>query len=333
LNNKYFGILFSIKDDKKDMVINNLEKININNSGQWLLVRGKSIDVPLIIHVQAGPGLPGIPEANAIEKILHLEDNYLVTYWDQRGCGKSFNKTIDPKTINLSQLTDDIISCTKYLSKKYKKNKAILIGYSIGATTSLMAAAKDDSIFNQIFLVGIDIDIPTANKYALEFAMNKANERNNKKFIKEVIELEKTPIVDTKKFQQRAKLLTDLGGIKTGSSYNQLLMSTIKNMFFSKSYSLKDILRTTKGMEFCQNALLPELDTLNLFHKITSVHVPVHFIQGKQDGVTPYQTAIKFYEYLQADKKTFTTFENSAHMPQYEESEKFAKLLKEKIVG
>src|ERR1700683_1672808 len=133
------------------MNIHNLEKISVNNSTQWILVRGKA-DTPLILHVQAGPGLPMIPEAGKMEKLLHLENNYLVAYWHQRGCGKSFNKNIDPKTINFSQLTDDIIECTKYLLKKYNRENLILIGYSIGATISLLAAAKDNSIFSQLFL-------------------------------------------------------------------------------------------------------------------------------------------------------------------------------------
>jgi pimeloyl-ACP methyl ester carboxylesterase len=313
------------------MNINSLEKINVNNSEQWLLVRGKA-DAPLILHVQAGPGLPMIAEADSLEKLLHLENNFLVAYWDQRGCGKSFNKDIDPKTINFSQLADDIIECTKCLLNKYNKGKAIIIGYSIGATMSLMAATRDSHIFSQLFLAGIDIDIPTANKYALEFAMSKARERNNANLIKQIIALGKKPILESKRFQERAKVLTNLGGIKIGSSYNQLLLSTIRNMLFSKSYRLKDILKTIKGMEFCQNALLPELDIFNLFDKIEVVQVPVHFIQGKLDGVAPYQLGVKFYEYLQADTKTFSVFENSAHMPQYDESEKFAKLLYETIV-
>ena len=262
---------------------------------------------------------------------MHLEDDFLVAYWDQRACGKSFNKNIDPKTINLSQLTDDVISCTKYLLKEYKKDKAIIVGYSIGASISLMAASKDRSLFDCLFLVGIDIDIPTANKYALGFAMAKAKEKNNNKRLKQAVDLSKVSITNTKLFQKRAKLLTDLGGIKTGSSYNQLLIATVSNMLFSKAYRLSDISRTIKGMEFCQNALLPELDTLNLFDRIRNVNVPVHFIQGKQDGVAPYQTAFKYYEYIQAGKKTFISFENSTHMPQYDEPEKFANLLKEII--
>src|ERR1035437_27553 len=167
---------------------------------------------------------------------MHLEDDFLVAYWDQRACGKSFNKNIDPKTINLSQLTDDVISCTKYLLKEYKKDKAIIVGYSIGASISLMAASKDRSLFDCLFLVGIDIDIPTANKYALGFAMAKAKEKNNNKLLKQAVDFSKVSTTNTKLFQKRAKLLTDLGGIKTGSSYNQLLIATVSNMLFSKAY-------------------------------------------------------------------------------------------------
>jgi pimeloyl-ACP methyl ester carboxylesterase len=313
------------------MNINSLEKINVNDSEQWLLVRGNA-DAPLILHVQAGPGLPMIPEADQMEKLLHLENNYLVAYWDQRGCGKSFNKNINPKTINFTQLADDIIGCTKYLLKKYNKDKAIVIGYSIGATASLMAAKKDGSIFSKLFLAGIDINIPVANKYALEFAMTKAHEKNNNKLLKQAIKLNGKKFTDAKTFQERAKVLSDLGGIKTGSSYNQLVITTIKNMLCSKAYNLGDISKTIKGMEFCQNALLPEMDALNLFDKINAIEVPVHFIQGKLDGIAPYQTAVKFYEYLRADTKSFAAFEHSAHMPHYEEPEKFAQLLREKLI-
>jgi len=313
------------------MKINKLEKVKINNSWQWVIVRGKNIDAPLLLHVQMGPGLPIIPEADTIEKLLHLEDHFLVVYWDQRGCGKSYDKNTNPKTINITQLTDDVVECTRYLLKKYNKDKAILSGYSLGASLSLMAAKKEGSIFSHLFLTGIDIDIPAANKYAVEFSIAKAKENNNTKLIKQAIKFDKQPITDAKIFQERAKLLTNLGGVNTGTSYNRLLMATIKNMLFSKEYSFMDILKTNNGMKFCQNALLPEFDIFNLFDKINDVQVPVHFIQGKLDGVAPYQTAVKFYERLQADIKTFTVFENSAHMPHYEEPQKFAKLLKDTL--
>src|ERR1035437_1165094 len=105
------------------MAINQLEKIIVNESEQWIHVRGKNINAPLIIHVQAGPGLPIIAEANEMQKLLNLEENFLVVYWDQRGAGKSFQKNADTTKINLKQMTDDLLVCTNYVLQKYKKDK------------------------------------------------------------------------------------------------------------------------------------------------------------------------------------------------------------------
>jgi proline iminopeptidase len=305
---------------KHERSFSHLGQININDSRQWVLVRGKNIEAPLLIHVQAGPGLPMIPEADQLEKKLHLENNFLVAYWDQRGTGKSFAKS----TITLSQMAEDILSCTRHLLKKYNKDKAILVGYSIGATLSLMAAAKDPGIFRALFLAGTDVDIPYANKYMLDFAMDNAVAANNKKLTQKIDRLIGQPIIEAKLFRRRAMILTDLGGIRVGHSYNSLLLGTVKNILFSKFYGIGGLIKTIKGMEFCQNSLLQELDSLDLFSKVTNVQVPVHFLQGKLDAVAPLSRGREYYDQLQAVEKTFTVFELSAHMPHYEESEKFS---------
>jgi pimeloyl-ACP methyl ester carboxylesterase len=318
-------ILKKIMKHKKSF--SRLEKININDSTQWVLVRGKNIEAPLLIHVQAGPGLPMISEANEMERKLHLENNFLVAYWDQRGCGKSFSKDISPESITLEQMADDINACTKYLLEKYNKDAAILIGYSIGATATLMAAAKNSSLFRIIFAVGTDVDIPYANQYALNFAMDKAVAKNDKKLIKRIEELKSEPIVESKKFQQRAEILTNLGGIKTGSSYNKLVVNTVKNILLSRFYGIVGLIKTLNGMEFCQNALIPELNSLNLFQKVERVSVPVHFFQGSLDVIAPMEKGKAYFEQVQAVSKSFTLFEKSAHAPHYEEPEKFSNMV------
>lgn len=313
---------------KHKKMFTRLEEVNINQSIQWVLVQGKNTDAPLLIHVQQGPGLPMISEAHEMEKKLHFEDHFLVAYWDQRGCGKSFSKNIHPESITLAQMADDIITCTKYLLKKYNKNKAIIAGYSIGATIALMAAAKDSSLFSALFLTGTDTDIPFANQYVLDFAMEKAIARNDEKLIQKINQLKVQPIVEAKRFQQRAEILTNLGGIKSGSNFKRLLLSSVKNILFSKYYGIGGLLKSLKGMAFCQNALIPELNSFNLFQMVTKIEVPVHFIQGQLDAIAPPVKGREYYEFLQAGKKTFTLFEKSAHTPQYEEPEKFSNLVK-----
>ena len=307
--------------------VSHFEKITINQSTQWVLVKGQNIDAPLLIHVQAGPGLPLISEADKMEKLLQLEKNFLVAYWDQRGCGLSFDKKILPETINFDQMADDIIACTKYLINKYHKSKAVVVGYSIGATTSLMAAAKDSSVFSAIFAVGTDTDIPYANKYALDFAMNKALAGKNKKLQQRISELQSRPIVETERFQLRAEILTNLGGIQTGITYNKLILGSVKNILFSSHYGLRGLIKTVRGMAFCQNALLPDYNNFNLFQKVSRVEIPVHFIQGNLDAVAPPDKGKEYYEQLEAFQKSFTLFEKSAHMPHYEEPEKLSSLI------
>lgn len=308
-------------------MVNHLEKLSIKGSEQWVLVRGYSQNTPLLIHAQAGPGLPIIPEARVLGRMLKLEQHFLVAYWDQRGCGKSYSKKTDPETISLEQLSEDLIALTKQLLSKYQKGKAVVVGYSVGATLGLIAATKAPEIFDRLFLAGMDIDISTANRYAFEFVKSKAKQLNKNKLYKEAVVLSKTPVTNAQSFQKRARLLTDLGGIRRNTSYNKLLVSSILNMISCKEYSLSDIPKTIKGMEFCQNALLEEMDTLNLFEKVEGVGIPVCFIQGTFDGIAPYQTAQKYFEFLDAKEKTFIEFDSSAHMPHYDEPEKFTRII------
>jgi pimeloyl-ACP methyl ester carboxylesterase len=190
-----------------------------------------------------------------------------------------------------------------------------------------MAAAKEPGIFNAIVAVGTDVDIPHANQFALDFAMEKAVAKNDKQLIRKINELKESPIVESKRFQKRAEILVNLGGIRTGISFNKMAIGSAKNMLFSKYYSVGGLIKGIKGISFCQDALIPEMNSFSLFQKVTALSVPVHFFQGSLDVVTPPLRGQQYFEQLEAANKTFTLFEKSAHMPQYEEPEKFSSLI------
>jgi pimeloyl-ACP methyl ester carboxylesterase len=314
------------------MFINNLEKVSINHSDQWLLVRGNST-APLILQVQAGPGLQMISEANTFGKLFHLEDDFLVAYWDQRCCGKSFNKNESPVNMNFNQLATDIISTVEYLRKKYQKEKVNLIGYSLGGTLSLFAAQKAPALFDHIFVVGPDIDVPTANAFMIQFLWDEAKKRKKGKWLKQISTLKEVEINNAKLFQKRAKLLSNVGRIISGKSYNEILLSTVKNMVFTKEYKWTDIIKAIKGMDFCLDALMTEFNKVNLFEKIDTIQSSVHFMQGMKDVIAPHEITLCYFEHLKCASKSFTEFKYSAHMPHLEEPDKFASVVRAKIAS
>jgi len=81
-------------------------------------------------------------------------------------------------------------------------------------------------------------------------------------------------------------------------------------------------------MHFVQDHLLPDLAHLDLFEMLPRLDVPVFLLQGRHDYVAPSSIAEQFYQWLQAPKgKQLIWFEESAHMPQYEEPGKFREIL------
>jgi len=43
--------------------------------------------LPPLLIAQHGPGVPVLHEVAKFQRRLHLERDYLVAYWEQRGCG------------------------------------------------------------------------------------------------------------------------------------------------------------------------------------------------------------------------------------------------------
>lgn len=82
------------------MEIDRREAVQLGASTQWIRIRAVNTRNPLLLLVQMGPGLPMLNEARTFERMLSLEDNFTVVYWDQRGCGRSLRSA--PATGDLS---------------------------------------------------------------------------------------------------------------------------------------------------------------------------------------------------------------------------------------
>lgn len=101
--------------------IASLEKINLGNAEQWILIRGIDRTNPIILFLHGGPGssLMGLYKKYTAE----LEKHFVVVLWDQRGAGKSFAANKPNTDMNINQFVLDACELTEKLRRRFDQKK------------------------------------------------------------------------------------------------------------------------------------------------------------------------------------------------------------------
>ncbi|WNS78753.1 alpha/beta hydrolase [Domibacillus sp. DTU_2020_1001157_1_SI_ALB_TIR_016] len=296
--------------------ISTLEQVELNGNSNEIMIRGKNKDNPVILFVHGGPGTSEIPYADKYQDVL--ESKFTVVNYDQRASGKSYHFFDDYSNLSPDLLVEDLLAVTDYVTKRLGKEKVILIGHSYGTYIGMQAANKAPEKYEAYVGIGQMSNIKESEidnlNYTIEQAKNAGN-RDDVIYLQGLTENIKngemfTPRNYVIKYGGATRLIDNPDGDNIG-------------MLLSSEYNLLDIIRYNCGLTFSQNTLLKDLTENPLPTIVTKLELPVYFIMGKYDYMTSSSAAIKYFDMIEADKKEFISFEESAHYPQFEEEEKF----------
>jgi pimeloyl-ACP methyl ester carboxylesterase len=309
-----------------EMMIDRLEAVQLGDSKQWIRTRGEDAANPVLLLVQQGPGLPMINEVRRFDRLLGLEKDFTVVYWDQRGCGRSLRGHTVGAQIDLDLMVGDAVSLLQLLRDRFGKTPYVA-GFSLGATTSAFAAARRPDLVATLVAVGTDIDGVAAGSGAYDFALSVARQRTNRRAIRQLEAIGPPPHLDAKRFGIRVRWASNFGGVTRNESYGDVVRGLLSSLLRSSDYSVADVVRTVRSITATQAALLPELATLDLARSLPRLEVPIVIVQGRFDQVAPGAAAERYADVLEAPSKQLIWFERSAHTPHLEESEKFREVL------
>jgi pimeloyl-ACP methyl ester carboxylesterase len=90
---------------------------------------------------------------------------------------------------------------------------------------------------------------------------------------------------------------------------------------------LADVIRFFKGAKLSIGLIWNELMNVNFPRDVPALSVPVIFFVGRYDYTTPFELVAAYFESLVAPWKKLVWFENSAHMANLEEPDKFQREL------
>lgn len=328
----------AIVDDTGNVIENSVAEIaypEINGIEQFVLLRGKNIDNPVLLMLHGGPGSP---QAHMNLKYnSELEDHFVVVQWDQRGAGASYSEEIPENTMTIEQFIEDTYAVTQYLKQRFNKEKIFILGHSWGSYLGMRTIHKYPDEYIAYIGIGQVSDQRKSEDLSYEFVLNMAKQTNNTEAI-EQLELIGAPKNGAYENPQQAMMIqrqwvTEFGGAAVGKTNKDLIDFFVMPLIKFEEYKIKHKMNYFKGIVFTQTAMWDQMFNNQLVDKVTQVEVPVYVFQGKHDYQTLHSLAKIYIDSLKAPYKEFITFENSAHMlPYNNERERFINTVVNKVM-
>jgi pimeloyl-ACP methyl ester carboxylesterase len=290
--------------------------LNINGSRQSIRLCAARPGLPPLLVVQGGPALPLLHEVAKFQRLLNLEDDFLVGYWEQRGCGNA--SAGDAQRVSLAQQVEDLRTVLRWLHGETHQ-RALILGISIGGTVTLQAVEHEPDLVRAVIAVSPDAQTSASDAAAHAFLQEQALHADGGRVGQRVRALAPPPYMDPAPFQQRARLLSDLGAIEHGKTFTALLREFLIALI--RTYGVVGGVRALRNMTIIQRKLLPEIASLDLFARPPRVTVPVHYVFGEQDVLTPPSVVKELPAAIAAPATTVLRLPNAGHMVHFDRPE------------
>lgn len=303
------------------------ERIAFNGNEYFIRIRSANEKNPVVLFLHGGCGSPD--RAHIIKYQSPLADKFTLVAWDQRGAGYAFNKKQSKEIILTKKLyIEDAHNVVMYLKERFNQERIIVVGHSFGSVLGVWLSALYPQDIKAYVGVGQSIDYNMNEEMSYAWTLKEAKRINDKKAIKILQEIGYPENGKYKNNQRQCilkqrSILHKLGGANYAnrkSYWQELLFNELP--ILAKEYSFNGLVKYIKGLSYCGNSPLAN-ENPEFFNTIKKLEVPVYLLLGHHDYNCPFELAEKWLENLDAPYKKLIWFENSAHSPQWEESEKW----------
>lgn len=303
------------------------EYVSVNGIDHFLLHYPKASDALVLLYLHGGPG--------SVESLFAYELNrawgnmFTHVHWDQRGAGKTLcrnKKNGLPETVD--QMLSDLHGIIGHLQRKYQIDKVVILGHSWGSILgSLYAQRHPENVLSYIG-VGQVVSMMENERTAYQELLEMAKKAGNRKHIQALEKMGGYPPGDP---EMLLKLLPQMRKIQAaydnGPVSGSSLGDMIKTIRRSPSFQWADLVSFMQVMKV-NHPLHLKMITFDLAASLPVYKVPVHYILGEMDTITPTSLGKAYYDTISAPCKTITVIPEAGHNPMHERPDEFAAALR-----
>ena len=297
-----------------------LEKVVLNGVPQWILMRGKNADKPILLFLHGGPGFSNMPFVKLFQT-PELEENFIVVQWDQRGAGKSYSEKLTEQDMRVEMFVEDVRDLTHHLCARFGQKKIFMLGHSWGSALGFMTIAKYPELYHAYVAAGEAVDWNKRQARSFAWTFEQAQQDKNQKALDDLQAVVPFDPTNVEHISVKNKVLETYGGeYHQAASYQKY----VDYMGQGPEYTAADFQRFEQGARWSDQTTEIEVarSGYSLFRDLPEVQIPVYFFAGRYDYQTPSSLAEDYYKMLKAPDKGFVWFEESAHYTYFMEPDK-----------
>jgi pimeloyl-ACP methyl ester carboxylesterase len=298
-----------------------LEKVTLSGSKQWITIRGKNKNNPVLLFLAGGPG--GSQLAATRIQLKELEEHFVVVTWDQPGSGKSYH-SVPRKSLTPERYVSDAYELTQYLRKRFNQEKIYVLGESWGSALGIMLVQKHPELFHSFMGTGQMVAFLDTEIYDYNLAIKLAEEKGDTQKAEELRLQGPPPYFGKDVTWKSATYLMYLSSyMARNPSISNPSYNTLGDLS-GPEYGLYDKINFLRGVVYTFNHVYPQLYDDDLRKQAVKIDVPVYFLEGRYDVNAPTVLVEEYFKLLQAPHNELIWFEHSGHSPWINERDSFA---------
>ncbi len=281
---------------------------------QWVTIHGQDSSKPVLLFLHGGPGNPLSPFAKNIYGSWSRD--FVLVQWDQRGAGLSFGKNPAQaqESLTLERMVADGIELTEQLQQQLGPRKVLLMGSSWGSVLGVHMAKRRPDLFAAYVGTAQLVSAQANGSASFTQTLALAEAAGDASTVAALKAIGPPPHRDPRAFGVLRRAI---------KAYESKTSSPAPREWWqaeARYQSAEAQAATEEGEEYsflqflglAGEGMLPKIDLPALGPEY---RIPMHFIQGEQDLLTPLTVTQRFVDSIQAPEKSLTVVPLAGHDP------------------
>lgn len=314
--------------------IASLEQVNIGDQEQWIMLRGHSVDNPVLLYLSGGPGQSDLSYSRVYFEALSRD--FVVVSWDERGTGKSY-AALDPiETLTLDQAIANTAELTNYLRDRFGEQKIYLMGESWGSLLGVLTVQQHPELYHAFIGSGQMVDVQESDRRIYQALLQEAELAGDSELLEQLQRYGEPPYSDIPYangfvMSQYPRLETPYAPppeyIQRGMAARLGPMNVL-----GSEYSLVEKVNVMRGLLDMFTVMYPQLQAVDFRQSVQQLDVPLYILDGASELPARRDLLLDWFKQVDAPRKELFTFENAAHSVAFEQFEALSQIMTETVL-